>query len=163
MGTLNKAQLIGYLGKDPEMRYLPDGTAIATVSLATSEKWTDKGGNKQERTEWHRCVFWGKLAEIAGEYLKKGSQAYVEGRIQTHKWEDKNKVTRYSTEIRADHMVMLGEPRPHEREQEPEPPPARRQATSQDYRDASRGEGLEPPPTQQEVRTLARMKDDIPF
>lgn len=106
---VNKVILIGNLGRDPEVRYSPNGQAIANVTLATSESWKDKNsGEKQERTEWHRVVFFGRLAEIAGEYLKKGAQIYVEGRLQTRKWQDKDGVDRYTTEVVATEMQMLG-------------------------------------------------------
>lgn len=106
---VNKAILIGNLGRDPEVRYSPSGSAVANVTLATSESWKDKNsGEKQEKTEWHRVVFFGRLAEIAGEYLKKGSQVYVEGRLQTRKWQDKEGHDRYTTEIVANEMQMLG-------------------------------------------------------
>lgn len=106
---VNKAILVGHLGRDPEIRYAASGAAIANVSLATSESWKDKqSGENQERTEWHRVVFFGRLAEIVGEYLKKGSQVYVEGRIQTRKWQDKDGNDRYTTEIVASDMQMLG-------------------------------------------------------
>lgn len=106
---VNKVILIGNLGKDPEVRYAPNGSAVANITLATSESWKDKNsGEKQEKTEWHRVVFFGKLAEIAGEYLKKGSQVYVEGRLQTRKWQDKDGKDRYTTEIVANELQMLG-------------------------------------------------------
>lgn len=106
---VNKVILIGNLGRDPEVRYSPNGQAIANVNLATSESWKDKNtGEKQERTEWHRVVFFGRLAEIAGEYLKKGMQVYVGGRLQTRKWQDKDGNDRYTTEIVASDMQMLG-------------------------------------------------------
>lgn len=106
---VNKAILVGNLGRDPEVRYSPNGQAVANVTLATSESWKDKtSGEKQEKTEWHRVVFFGKLAEIAGEYLKKGSQAYIEGRLQTRKWQDKEGKDRYTTEIVAAELQMLG-------------------------------------------------------
>jgi len=108
MASVNKVMLIGNLGRDPEVRYMPDGQAIANVSVATTDTWKDKSGEKQERTEWHRVAFFGKLAEIAGEYLKKGSQVYVEGRLQTRKWQDKEGQERYTTEIVAERMQMLG-------------------------------------------------------
>lgn len=105
---LNKATLIGNLGRDPEVRYTPDGLAVANFSIATSEKWKDKNsGEMQERTEWHRIVAFGRLGEICGEYLSKGKQVYIEGRIQTRSWE-KDGVTRYTTEIVAAEMKMLG-------------------------------------------------------
>ena len=106
---INKAILIGNLGNDPDIRYTASGTAIANISLATAESWRDKNtGEQQERTEWHRIVFFGRLAEIVGEYLRKGSQIYVEGRIQTRKWQDKEGNDRYSTEVVANEMQMLG-------------------------------------------------------
>jgi len=108
MASVNKVILIGNLGRDPETRYMPDGGAVTNVSIATTESWKDKNGEKQEKTEWHRIAFFGKLAEIAGEYLKKGSQVYVEGRLQTRKWQDKDGQDKYTTEIIADRMQMLG-------------------------------------------------------
>jgi single-strand DNA-binding protein len=108
MASVNKVILIGNLGRDPETRYMPDGGAITNISIATTDVWKDKQGEKQEKTEWHRVAFFGKLAEIAGEYLKKGSQVYVEGRLQTRKWQDKEGVDKYTTEIVADRMQMLG-------------------------------------------------------
>ncbi|MGA7181516.1 MAG: single-stranded DNA-binding protein [Thiobacillaceae bacterium] len=108
MASLNKVLLIGNLGADPEMRYMPSGDAIANLRIATSEKYKDKNGDKQERTEWHRVALFGKLGEIAGQYLKKGSSVYIEGRIQTRKWQDKEGQDRYTTEIVATDMRMLG-------------------------------------------------------
>lgn len=112
MASVNKVILVGNLGRDPETRYAPDGSAITNVSIATTETWKDKNGEKQEKTEWHRVVFFNrgnyKLGEIAGEFLKKGSQIYVEGRLQTRKWQDKDGVEKYSTEVIAETMQMLG-------------------------------------------------------
>lgn len=105
---LNKAQLIGHLGRDPDLRYIPEGTAVANLAVATNENWRDKSGAKQERTEWHRVVLFGKVAEIAGEHLHKGSLVYLEGRIQTRKWQGEDGADRYTTEIVADQMRMLG-------------------------------------------------------
>ena len=106
---VNKAIIVGNLGRDPEIRYAASGSPIANVSIATTESWKDKQtGENTEKTEWHRVVFFGKLAEIVGEYLKKGSQVYVEGRLQTRKWQDQNGQDRYSTEIVANDMQMLG-------------------------------------------------------
>jgi len=105
--SVNKVILIGRLGKDPETRYMPNGEAVTNATLATSENWKDKTGEKQEKTEWHNLVFYRRLAEIAGEYLKKGSQVYIEGKLQTRKWE-KDGVTRYTTEIIVNEMTMLG-------------------------------------------------------
>ena len=106
---INKAIIVGNLGRDPEVRYTANGNAIANITVATTESWKDKqSGERQEKTEWHRVVFFGRLAEIAGEYLKKGSQVYIEGRLQTRKWEDKSGQERYTTEIVASEMQMLG-------------------------------------------------------
>lgn len=108
MASVNKVILVGNLGRDPEMRYMPSGDAVATFSLATTETWKDKNGQKQEQTEWHRISMFGKQAEIAGQYLKKGSSVYIEGRLQTRKWTDKEGNERQTTEIRAERMQMLG-------------------------------------------------------
>jgi single-strand DNA-binding protein len=106
---LNKAQIIGNLGRDPEMRYLPSGDAVANISVATTEKWKDKAsGEMKEHTEWHRISFFGKQAEIAGQYLKKGSTVYVEGKIQTREYTDKEGVKKYATEIKGEVMKMVG-------------------------------------------------------
>lgn len=109
MASVNKVILIGNLGKDPEVRYAPSGSAMCNVTLATSRQWKDKtSGEKQEETEWHRVVFYDRLAEIAGEFLKKGRPVYVEGRLKTRKWTDKEGVEKYTTEIVADQMQLLG-------------------------------------------------------
>ena len=109
---INKVILIGNLGNDPDIRYTASGAAVANIRLATTESWRDKeSGEQQERTEWHRIVFFGRLAEIVGEYLRKGSQIYVEGRLQTRKWQDKEGADRYTTEIVANEMQMLGRSR----------------------------------------------------
>ena len=108
MASVNKVILVGHLGRDPEVRYTEDDKAIANISVATSESWKDKSGEKQEKTEWHRVAFFGKLADVVGQYLVKGSQVYVEGRLQTRKWQDKDGQDRYTTEIIADRMQMLG-------------------------------------------------------
>ena len=109
MASINKVILIGNLGRDPETRYAPSGSAICNITLATSRNWKDKeSGERREETEWHRVVFYNRLAEIAGEYLKKGRSVYVEGRLQTRKWQDKDGQDRWTTEIIADQMQMLG-------------------------------------------------------
>lgn len=108
MRSVNKAIILGNLGKDPEIKYMGDGRPVARFSVATSESWTGKDGEKKEKTEWHRVVAWGKLAEICGEYLKKGRQVYVEGRIETRTWEDRDKNQRTTTEINAQEVVLLG-------------------------------------------------------
>ncbi|GMR08107.1 MAG: hypothetical protein BMS9Abin26_1112 [Gammaproteobacteria bacterium] len=106
---INKVILVGHLGRDPEVRYTPSGSAVANVSIATSDSWKDKNtGEQHDRTEWHRVVFFNRLAEIVGEYLKKGAQVYVEGRLQTRKWQDKEGNDKYTTEIVANEMQMLG-------------------------------------------------------
>ncbi len=110
MGSLNKATLIGNLGKDPEVRAIPSGAKVANFSIATTESYTGKDGNKVDKTEWHNIVMWRGLAEVAEKYLRKGSQVYIEGRLQTRSWDDQNGQKRYTTEIVADNMVMLGRP-----------------------------------------------------
>lgn len=110
MSSVNKVILIGRLGKEPETRWMPSGEAVTNISIATDSKWTDKGtGEAKEEVEWHRVTFFGKLAEVAGEHLKKGSQVYIEGRLKTNKWKDKETGTdRYSTDVIAERMQMLG-------------------------------------------------------
>jgi single-strand DNA-binding protein len=108
MGSVNKVILVGNLGRDAELRYTPGGAAVATINMATTEVWNDKGGQRQEKTEWHRVVLWGKTAESLNEYLTKGKQIYVEGRLQTRQWDDKDGNKRYTTEIRGDRVVLLG-------------------------------------------------------
>jgi single-strand DNA-binding protein len=109
MASVNKVIILGNLGRDPEVRYMPDGAALTNVSVATTYRWKDKAsGDQKEETEWHRVAFRGRLAEIAGEYLKKGSPVYVEGRLRTRKWQDKEGQERYTTEIIADSMQLLG-------------------------------------------------------
>ena len=106
-GGVNKVILIGNLGSDPEVKYTPTGVAVANVSLATNETWNDKSGERQERTEWHRLVIWRKLAEIVGQYLKKGSKIYVEGRLETRSWDDQSGQKRYTTEVVVNDLQML--------------------------------------------------------
>lgn len=161
MASVNKVILVGNLGRDPETRYAPSGDAICNVSLATTDNWKDKAtGERKEMTEWHRVVFFGKLAEIAGQYLRKGSQIYVEGSLRTRKWQDKDGQDRYTTEIRADEMKMLGSRQgmgdaPGRDEYADEAPrstpPAARQNTS-----APRSAPAPAP-------SFGGMEDDIPF
>jgi single-strand DNA-binding protein len=155
MASVNKVILIGNLGRDPEVRYMPSGDAVANISIATTETWKDKSGEKQEKTEWHRVAMFGKTAEIAGEYLKKGSQVYIEGRLETRKWTDKEGHERYTTEIRADRMQMLGSRSGgSERMAPPEddvPRAAAAAAPAKKSGDAAKGGGLED------------LEDDIPF
>jgi len=110
--SVNKVILIGRLGQNPEVRYTPGGAAVANFSVATNETWNDKSGQKQERTEWHRVVVWGKLAELCNQYLTKGRQVYLEGRLQTRQWQDKTEQTRYTTEIHAQTVQFLGANQP---------------------------------------------------
>ena len=142
-GSVNKVILIGNLGSDPELKYTPSGAAVTNFNVATNEVWNDKDGNKQERTEWHRVVLWRKLAEIAGEYLKKGSKVYLEGRLQTRSWEDKDGVKRYTTEVVADNMTMLD-------------------AKSEDG-DSSSGVFSAPPPSEAPAAADSGAEDDLPF
>lgn len=108
MASVNKAIIVGNLGRDPEMRYTQSNTAVTNFTVATTDTWSDRNGEKQERTEWHRVVAWGRLAEICGQYLQKGKQVYIEGRLQTREWEDQQGQKRYTTEIVAQTMQMLG-------------------------------------------------------
>ena len=108
MGSVNKVILVGNLGRDAELRYTPGGAAVATLNMATTDVWNDKSGQRQEKTEWHRVKIWGKTAESVSEYLVKGRQVYVEGRLQTDQWNDRDGNKRYTTEVRADRVVLLG-------------------------------------------------------
>lgn len=145
---VNKVILVGNLGKDPEVRYMPNGNAVANITLATSESWKDKQtGEPQERTEWHRVVLFRRLGEIAGEYLKKGSQVYIEGKLQTRKWQDNSGNDRYTTEIVADNMQMLG---------------ARGGGGSAGFGGGSGG-GAKAAPTPEPVAAGGDFDDDIPF
>ncbi len=108
MSSLNKVQLIGHLGRDPEVRYTPDGNAVTTLQVATSRTWKDKAGERHEETEWTRVVLFGRVAEVAADYLVKGAQAYIEGQLRTRKWTDKDSGERYSTEVAADDLILLG-------------------------------------------------------
>jgi len=150
MASVNKVILVGNLGADPETRYLSSGDAVTNVRLATTESWKDKAsGEKKEMTEWHRVVFYRRLAEIAGQYLKKGSSVYIEGRIRTRKWQDKDGQDRYTTEIEATEMQMLGSRQgmgdapPREYDSAPSAAPARKPAPG--------------------ASNIADMDDDIPF
>jgi single-strand DNA-binding protein len=122
MGSLNKVILIGNLGKDPEIRYTPDGSPVANFSLATTEFYTDKSGNRQQNTEWHNIVAWNRLADVAKRYLAKGRQVYIEGKLRTREWNDKEGNKRRTTEVIASQMVLLG-PRPEGIEAVAAPPP----------------------------------------
>lgn len=154
--SVNKVILIGRLGKDPETRYMPNGEAVTNAALATSENWKDKTGEKQEKTEWHNLVFYRRLAEIAGEYLKKGSQVYIEGKLQTRKWE-KDGVTRYTTEIIVNEMTMLGGKSSGGGSFEVMDKPA---ASSEQYSAAPVSESKRPAPAKS---NFDNFDDDIPF
>jgi single-strand DNA-binding protein len=150
---LNQAQIIGHLGKDPETRYLPSGEAVCNFSLATTEKWKDKNtGEQKEATEWHRITTFGKLAEICGQYLKKGSQAFVQGKLVTRKYTDKDGIDRYATEVRAETLKMLGGRDSSQGERSA--PPAQRQAAPQ----RQQRPAAAPAPS-----GFDDMDDDIPF
>ncbi len=141
-GGVNKVILIGNLGADPELKYTPSGVPVVNFSLATSESWTDKGGERQERTEWHRIVLWRKLAEIAGQYLRKGSKIYVEGKLQTRSWDDQSGQKRYTTEVVVNDMQMLDQ----------------RGETS-----GGGGEGVPPTPPEPPAGNDMGGDDDLPF
>lgn len=153
--SVNKVILVGRLGKDQETRYMTNGEAVTNATLATSETWKDKAGEKQEKTEWHSLVFYRRLAEVAGEYLKKGSQVYIEGKIQTRKWQDKEGKDRYTTEIIVNEMQMLG---------------SRQQGGDHEQAEPSRAAPAPKPERQQQPQGSAPAKgafdnfdDDIPF
>lgn len=160
MASVNKVILVGNLGRDPETRYSPDGAAMTNISVATTSQWKDKGtGEKREETEWHRVAFFGRLAEIAGEYLRKGSQVYIEGRLRTRKWQDKESgQDRYSTEIVADVMQMLGSRQGGGAPLEDEP----RAARSSGAPPARSGAG-KPAAKEPAGGGVADLDDDIPF
>jgi single-strand DNA-binding protein len=155
MASVNKVIVVGNLGADPETRYLPSGEAVTNIRVATTDRWKDKtSGEMKEATEWHRIAFFGRLAEIAGEYLKKGSQVYVEGSLRTRKWQDKEGHDRYSTEIRGDVMQMLGS---RAGSGEPRTAPAGADATE------SRSEPASRPAAKKPAGKFDDMADDIPF
>ncbi len=152
MASVNKVIIVGNLGADPETRYLPSGEAVTNIRVATTDKWKDKtSGEMKEATEWHRIAFFGRLATIAGEYLKKGSQVYVEGSLRTRKWQDKEGQDRYSTDIRADVMQMLGR-----REGSGEP---------REQKEPAESRAAEPRPAaaKKPAGKFDDMEDDIPF
>lgn len=176
MASVNKVILVGNLGRDPEVRYMPNGDAVANFSIATTETWKDKNGMRQEKTEWHNIAMYRRLAEIAGEYLKKGSSVYVEGRLQTRKWQDKNGQDRYTTEIICDQMQMLGgknggtsnyDSTPSGGQQGNQGNYGRQTAPQQDDGGYTRDDSPPPPPVrrapQQAAPRVEDMDDDIPF
>ncbi len=157
---VNKVILIGNLGADPETRYMPSGDAVTTLRVATSESWKDKQGQTQERTEWHRVVMFGRLAEIAAEYLKKGRQVYIEGQLRTRKWQGQDGQDRYTTEIVAREMQMLGgRGEATGYETAPEAPPMAAQPEAR----PPVTEAKEPAPAQPAPQNLDNFDDDIPF
>jgi single-strand DNA-binding protein len=155
MASVNKVIIVGNLGADPETRYLPSGEAVTNIRVATTDRWKDKqSGETKEATEWHRIAFFGRLAEVAGEYLKKGSQVYVEGSLRTRKWQDKEGQDRYSTEIRADVMQMLGR---REGGGEARSQPAAMDSKAAEPRAAAPGAAKKP------AGKFDDLEDDIPF
>ncbi len=150
MSSVNKVILIGNLGKDPEVRYTPSGTAVANFSMATTENWTNKDGQRDSRTEWHRIVAWGRLGEICGEYLSKGRQVYIEGRIKTNEWEDQEGNKRQTKEIVATNMTMLGT--------RGEEAPISERASAREPEPVVNAQVREPEPV-----VNAPAEDDIPF
>ena len=158
MSSLNKVQLIGNLGSDPEVRYTGNGTAVTSLSIATSEKWTDKqSGEKQERTEWHNVTLWARLAEVAGEYLNKGSKVYVEGQLRTDKYTDKDGIERYSTKVIGQQLIMLGSKQDDQRGGSQQ-----RQGGGQRQQGGGRGGASNDMPRQQPASDDFS-DDDIPF
>src|SRR2546426_4217428 len=167
MASVNKVIIVGNLGADPETRYTPSGDAVTNIRVATTDRWKDKAsGEMKEATEWHRIAFFGRLAEVAGEYLKKGSQVYVEGSLRTRKWQDKEGQDRYSTEIRGDVMQVLG---PRAGSGEPSHPPRQlrdAQATEAKATEAKAAEGKAgeaKPAAKKPAGKFDDMEDDIPF
>lgn len=163
MASVNKVIIVGNLGRDPETRYMPSGDAMTTIAVATTDSWKDKtSGEKKEQTEWHRITFFGKLAEIAGQYLKKGSQVYVEGSLRTRKYTDKDGVEKYATDIKADTMQMLGSRQgmggnaPAGDEYGASSPPARQSQGGSSGAGSSR-------PAAKPAPNFSDMDDDIPF
>jgi single-strand DNA-binding protein len=151
VASVNKVILVGNLGRDPETRYSADGAAITSASIATTDKWKDKAtGEQKEATEWHRLVFFGRLAEIAGEYLRKGGSVYVEGKLRTRKWTDKEGVERYTTEIVVDQLQMLGGRRDDD-------------GADTDRPASQRAPSPAPRPAGKPATSIADMDDDIPF
>ena len=157
MASVNKVILVGNLGRDPETRYTADGAAITNIRVATTDSWKDKAsGEKKEQTEWHTVVFFGRLAEIAGEYLKKGRSVYVEGRLRTRKWQDKEGQDRYTTEIVAENMQMLGS-------REGMGGGAEFDGGSDEPRAPARAPASKPASAAKPASSMADMDDDIPF
>ena len=158
MASVNKVIIVGNLGADPETRYTPSGDAVTNIRVATTDRWKDKAsGDMKEATEWHRISFFGRLAEVAGQYLKKGSQVYIEGSLRTRKWQDKEGQDRYSTDIRADVMQMLG------RREGSGEPPAERESRGGESRGGESRSAERPAPAKKPAGKFDDMEDDIPF
>ena len=158
MASINKVILVGNLGQDPEVKYMPSGGAVTNISIATTDSWTDKSsGQKQERTEWHRVVFFNRLAEIVGEYLKKGSQVYIEGSLRTRKWQDQNGVDKYTTEIVAREMQMLGSRAGGSSDFQQSAPQKQAGSPQQAPQNAQQQQGSDAP------QNFDNFDDDIPF
>jgi single-strand DNA-binding protein len=154
MASVNKVIIVGNLGRDPETRFMPNGEAVTNIAVATTESWKDKNsGEKKELTEWHRITFYRKLAEIAGQYLKKGSSVYLEGKLQTRKWTDKDGVERYTTEIIADSMQMLGTKQGQDKDSD----------DARNYDDGAKAQQQARKPAQTHSTPDNFMDDDIPF
>lgn len=162
MASVNKVIIVGNLGRDPEVRHLPSGDAVANIAVATTDKWKDKQtGEQKEQTEWHRVSFFGKLAEIVGQYLTKGSQVYIEGKLQTRKYTDKDGVEKFATEIRADTMQMLGSRQGGDGGQQGNAP--RQQSSAPQQRQAAPQQRQAPRQQPQNNGGFDDMDDDIPF
>ena len=162
MASVNKVIIVGNLGRDPEVRHLPSGDAVANIAVATTDKWKDKQtGEQKEQTEWHRISFFGKLAEIVGQYLTKGSQVYIEGKLQTRKYTDKDGVEKFATEIRADTMQMLGSRQGGDGGQQNNAP--RQQSSAPQQRQAAPQQRQAPRQQPQHNGGFDDMDDDIPF
>jgi single-strand DNA-binding protein len=161
MASINKVIIVGNLGADPETRFLPSGEAVTNIRVATTDRWKDKAsGEMKEATEWHRISFFGRLAEVSGEYLKKGSQVYVEGSLRTRKWQDKDGQDRYSTEIRGDVMQMLGR---REGGGEPRPAADMGERGERGERAEAKPAAAKPAPAKKPAGKFDDMEDDIPF
>jgi single-strand DNA-binding protein len=159
MASVNKVIIVGNLGRDPETRYMPNGDAVTNIAVATTESWKDKNsGEKKELTEWHRITFYRRLAEVAGQYLKKGSSVYIEGKLQTRKWTDKENIERYTTEIIADTLQMLGNG-PHRDEQAQQADAVREQVRGHGHSSPQRNASGQSKP----APNFSDMDDDIPF
>ena len=165
MASVNKVIIVGNLGADPETRYTPSGDAVTNIRVATTDRWKDKAsGEMKEATEWHRIAFFGRLAEVAGEYLKKGSQVYVEGSLRTRKWQDKEGQDRYSTEIRGDVMQMLGSRAGSGEPREPREPAGQRAEAKATEGKGAEGKAAEgKPAAKKPAGKFDDMEDDIPF